>query len=498
MLSLHRLERSVLSALSSSLQDVKTLEKKTGLSATEVQRAVQWLEEKKLIRQHKKETVFLQLGENGKLYSKKGLPERIVLTKLSKKEQLLAELMKEKELNRQEISASIGALKQRGYILIKKNKVQVTAAGQKALQQRWPEEQLLKKLATRLPEQKLSQAEKKIVGLLEKRKDIVERAEETTIAIALSPVAQKLDLSKATHLIDKVTPGMLREKTWRQKKFRRFTLNSFTPKVFAGRKQPYRLFLDELRKKFVALGFKELSGPLVETEFWNMDALFMPQFHSARDIHDAYYIKEPSHSTTLPKHVVQKVKQSHERGMGGSKGWRYQFDTKRTHRHLLRTHDTAISPRALASPELQVPGKYFQMARCFRYDVIDATHLADFNQIGGFVVEEDVNLRHLFGLLKLFAEEFCQTDQIKVTPAYFPFTEPSASLYAKHPEMGWIELAGSGIFRPEMCRPLGVKQPVIAWGVGLERLAMVKLGIQDIRQLFSQDLAFLRTAGVIF
>ena len=137
------------------------------------------------------------------------------------------------------------------------------------------------------------------------------------------------------------------------------------------------------------------------------------------------------------------------------------------------------------------------MVRCFRPDVVDATHLPDFNQVGGFVIEEHITFAHLKGLLKMFAEEFCNTDQIRIVPAYFPFTEPSAELMAKHPDLGWIELAGSGVFRPEMCKPLGVEKPVIAWGVGLERLAMFKLGIKDIRQLFSHDLQFLRTAKVI-
>ena len=170
---------------------------------------------------------------------------------------------------------------------------------------------------------------------------------------------------------------------------------------------------------------------------------------------------------------------------------------KKTYRHVLRSHDTAISPRVLSSDTLRIPGKYFQMVRCFRPDVVDATHLPDFNQVGGFVIEEGINFAHLKGLLKLFAEEFCQTDQVKVKPAYFPFTEPSAQLIAKHPDLGWIELAGSGIFRPEMCVPLGVSTPVIAWGIGLERLAMFQLNSKDIRQLFSQDLQFLRRAKVL-
>ena len=102
------------------------------------------------------------------------------------------------------------------------------------------------------------------------------------------------------------------------------------------------------------------------------------------------------------------------------------------------------------------------------------------------------------GLLKLFAEEFAETDQIKITPAYFPFTEPSAELYAKHPELGWIELGGSGIFRPEVVKPLvGKEIPVLAWGIGIDRIAMFKLGINDIRQLFAHDLNLLRSSKVV-
>jgi len=98
----------------------------------------------------------------------------------------------------------------------------------------------------------------------------------------------------------------------------------------------------------------------------------------------------------------------------------------------------------------------------------------------------------------MFAEEFAETEQIKITPGYFPFTEPSAELHAKHPELGWIELAGSGILRPEVVKPLvGKEIPVLAWGIGIDRIAMFKLGIKDIRQLFSHDLGFLRSVNVI-
>ena len=97
-------------------------------------------------------------------------------------------------------------------------------------------------------------------------------------------------------------------------------------------------------------------------------------------------------------------------------------------------------------------------------------------------------------MLKEFAEEFGNAHEVKFMPDYYPFTEPSVQLSAKHPTLGWIELAGAGIFRPELTLPLGVKEPVLAWGVGIDRLAMCALGIKDIRELFSSDLKWLREA----
>jgi len=96
----------------------------------------------------------------------------------------------------------------------------------------------------------------------------------------------------------------------------------------------------------------------------------------------------------------------------------------------------------------------------------------------------------------MFAVEVAGAEKVKFFPDYYPFTEPSVQLSAKHPEMGWIEFAGAGIFRPELTHPLGVAQPVLAWGLGIDRLAMFKLGIGDIRYLFSQDIGWLRKQKV--
>ncbi|MBN2454308.1 phenylalanine--tRNA ligase subunit alpha [Candidatus Woesearchaeota archaeon] len=501
--SLHPLERKVLAALSGK-ESSASLVKSAGLDETSVLRALQWLEKRGLVKTSEKISKIAELGLNGKAYQKsgKGMPERRLLSALAKSSLPLQDLMVIAGLTSEELNISIGVLKKKGLISFssdKPPKVSLTKEGVSAAQRELPEEILVEKLESSPDFASLEKSDIEIFEELKKRKDIVRLSVRKKWLAELtqkgSSVKGAAETTKAK-FEDRLTPKMLRDGSWKGVSFRRYDITSQVPKLYGGKKQPYRRFLEEVRQKFIGLGFEESTGPVVETEFWNMDALFMPQFHSARDIHDAYYIKEPKYSSSLPAQLVSKVKKAHETGVGGSSGWRYDFDVKRTHRHVLRTQDTSISPRTLSSPKLKVPGKYFQIVRCFRYDVIDATHLADFNQTGGFVVEEGINLRHLFGLLKLFAEEFCETDQVKVTPAYFPFTEPSAALYAKHPKMGWLELAGAGIFRPEMCLPLGVKAPVIAWGIGLERLAMFKLGLTDIRQIFSHDLQLLRNSVV--
>ena len=103
----------------------------------------------------------------------------------------------------------------------------------------------------------------------------------------------------------------------------------------------------------------------------------------------------------------------------------------------------------------------------------------------------------LLGLLKEVAKEFANTDKVRFYTDYFPFTEPSVQLSAKHPQLGWVEFGGAGLFREELTAPLGINVPVIAWGLGIDRLAMFKLGINDIREMFSYKLDWLRSAKVI-
>ena len=497
--SLNPFERKVLKVLD-NFNSFHDIIKVTGLKDIEVMRALQWLQNKNVIKikEEQKELVFLD--ENGKKYLKDGLPERRFLEAIENRSPI-SDISKKTGLSNEELTVSLGVLKSKAAIEIKKDKdiiISLTEQGKHILRKNFPEENFLKR---EFPFEifPLTEEEKFVLNNLRKRKRIVKVELSKIVTAEITETGKKLLKERLDEdLLERITPSLIKSGAWKDKKFRRFDVKINVPSIFAGRKHHYRRFLDEIRQKFIALGFKEMEGPIVETDFWDMDALFMPQFHAARDIHQAYYIKEPKYGI-LDENLVKKVKESHENGFNtGSKGWRYEFDIKRTHKNMLRSQTTACSARMLASKELKIPGKYFAIARNFRYDVIDATHLPEFNQTEGIVVEDGLNFRHLKGLLKMFAEEFAEAEEIKITPGYFPYTEPSAELHAKHPDLGWIELGGSGIFRPEVVKPLlGKEIPVLAWGIGIDRIAMFKLGIKDIRQLFSHNLEFLRNAKIV-
>jgi phenylalanyl-tRNA synthetase alpha chain len=322
---------------------------------------------------------------------------------------------------------------------------------------------------------------------------LVER-EDVTFIITKEGGAAGRELSKAGTTgeeLGALTPEMLKNGAWKLKSFRRYNIDVPPSRVLVGRKNPYCTFLDRLKDKLCSLGFEQFDGPLVETEFWNCDALFMPQFHSARDIHDAYNIKDPAHAREIEQPYLDNVAAAHENGWKtGSRGWNYKFDREFTRRLILRSQGTVLSAKAL--PRARIPGKYFGVMRCFRYDKVDATHLPDFYQIEGIVLGEEVNLRTLLGLLKMFAEEVAMAKEVKYVPGFFPFTEPSVEVHIKHPALGWFELGGSGIFRPEVTEPMGIKVPVLAWGLGIDRMAMTSMGLRDIRDLFSNSIEDVR------
>ena len=297
--------------------------------------------------------------------------------------------------------------------------------------------------------------------------------------------------------IDKLTQELIKTGLWKETKLKAYNVEFVGKKIYSGKRQPYNQFLYQIRRKLVELGFKEMNGDFIELEFWNFDALYQAQNHPSRDWTETYSLKEPKHGNLPDPKLVERVKETHESGWKtGSTGWGYKWDPRRAAQLMPRAHGTCLSARVLANKP-EIPGKYFSMARVFRPDVLDPTHLIEFNQTEGIVIGEDMNLRNLLGILKMFAVEVAGATQVKFLPDYYPFTEPSVQMSAKHPELGWVEFGGAGIFREELTKPLGIDVPVLAWGIGIDRLAMFKLDIKDIRYLFSTNLKWLREQKMV-
>ena len=242
------------------------------------------------------------------------------------------------------------------------------------------------------------------------------------------------------------------------------------------------------------MGFSELVDDYVQTAGWNMDALFIPQDHPAREMQDTFYLDDPK-SLELDSELIQKWKEIHEHGGDtGSMGWSGSFSEEVSKRGLLRTHTTVNTIQHLARHPNE-SCRVFSVDRVFRKEAIDSTHLPEFHQIEGIIMEPGANLQMLVTTLKTFYTKMGYPE-VRVRPAYFPYTEPSLEVEVKW-KGKWLELGGAGIFRPEVTEPLGITSPVCAWGMGLERLAMLVLGLDDIRQLYISDLEWLRNQPLI-
>ncbi len=483
--SLTRIESTVLKALKSPLTD-REISKRTNLKNIEVLRGISWLESKSLVKVKNSVKEIAELTQTGKNYLENGLPEDKILGVLVLERGAdHKQIMKKAGIDDSEFRAGVGILRKAGMIKFDSGIIKITKKGESQLKSKNKYLETMKGLPS-----EVKKINEKITEL--KRRGIVSLEIQTTKHVALTNKGiNAFKRIKNVEMIDRITPSVIKKNLWKDKKIRRYDVRAKVPKKNIGKKQPYLAFLDELKNKLVRLGFKEMKGPVVETNFWNCDALFMPQDHPARGIHDIYYVKKPK-SGNVPKDFLKKVGDMHEKGLSNGKGWNYNYSEKTAKEHVLRSQGTSLSARMLANPNLEIPGKYFSIARCFRPDSIDWKHLTEFNQVEGIIVAEDLNMKHLMGVLKMFATEIAGAKKFKVNPDYYPFTEPSVELSVYFPKKGWVELGGSGIFRPEVTKPFGIDVPVIAWGLGVDRIFMMKHGINDIRQLFSSDLDWLR------
>ncbi len=477
-------------------KNIKKIQEKTGLSDVAVLRALEFLSNKKILRLSQKKKKIINLDINGLLYIKKGLPERRLLNLVAEKKSVRLEDAKNlSKLSDNEFKAALGALKKKALINLVNGKI-LLQASQEEISKKSLEEQFLEALPLEL--EKLKPEQKLAFQNLKNRKKIIIIEEKKEINAELTDLGKQILSQDFTKIIDekmieRLTPEIIKSGGWKGKKFRRYDITSPLPKISGGKRHFVNQAIDYARKIWIEMGFQEMTGSLIQSSFWNFDALFTPQDHPAREMQDTFFIDKKSELKN--KEIIQKVKEAHEKGIGGSKGWRYKWKEEEARKTLLRTHTTCLSGQTLAKLRnlKEKKGKYFAIGKCFRNETLDWSHSFEFNQTEGIVIDKNANFKHLLGYLKEFFKKM-GFEKIRFTPAYFPYTEPSVEINWWHPEKKvWLELGGAGIFRPELTIPLlGEHIPVLAWGPGFDRILMDYYNIQDIRELYKNDIKQLR------
>lgn len=300
-----------------------------------------------------------------------------------------------------------------------------------------------------------------------------------------------------------ITSDMIKDGNWEQRvdglylqyrgatyRPRPYDVTLAADKIYPGKKHPYQRLIDNMREIMLEMGFVEIKGQIVQSSFWNFDALFQPQDHPAREMQDTFYLDSQAE---IPDFA--KVKQMHECGGSvGSTGWGGCWRPEVARQEVLRTHTTGVTIKYLADHP-QPPVKAFGIDRVYRREAIDTTHTPEFEQLEGIVMDENVTFCHLLGILKAFYAKM-GFEEVRFRPGYFPYTEPSVEPEVFIDGLGWVELGGAGVFRKEVTAPFGIEHPVLAWGLGVSRVAMLKLGLKDLRLLYQSDIEWLRRTPV--
>lgn len=487
--SLHPLARKVLPFV--KFESILEISKQSGLSETEVMTAVNMLVEKEYAVLEKLETSYVGLDKLGHKFLKKDLPEISFLKQILHEPKIRGQL----KLDDEEFSAAIGILKRKNLIEIRKAADEMLfSVKDKVVAEEFANNfgNPLFVFAQDVAVSLLSDEQKEVLELFKSRKGFLKEFSKVKFEVILTDKGKKLTKEIEENylnleLLEVVDSDLLKSGIWKGKEFRYYDVGVDVPIVEVGRRHPMVEANNILRDVFVEMGFREMSGPMVESAFWNMDVMWIPQDHPARDEQDTFYLEGEA---KVPADTVKKVRKMHEEGLKRTHTLKDEWSEDITKKRLLRTHSTATSFRTLAGLGEKlvngedIDGKYFYVANNFRNEAIDATHLAEFFQAEGFIVADDLSLADLMGFIREYYAKLGIT-QIRFKPTFNPYTEPSMEAHYYDPKLKkWYALINSGIFRPETLKPFGLeKKRIIAWGMGASRVATLLSGKQSMREI---------------
>ena len=456
------------------------------MNEDQVRRALQWLSSKGM--------VSIQESKQSRLEVVRTPPELVLVRKVvDSPRPMTVDELKAQFGSAEEFSAAFGRARASGWINLEVGPPPLVRVGDPKASEAL--NSLLKSVPEGVDEKTLSPAQAALVADLLKR-GVLRRVETRSTSVALTQTGRaSASISSGlpgTDLIDRLSPETLASGAWKGKRLRPIDVEAKAPRFYPGRRHPVRDFIREVREAYISMGFTELRGDSVHPAFWNFDALFIPQDHPGRDMQDTFYLEGLSDNKMSRTGVVANVAATHEDGWKtGSRGWGYRWRIEEARRLVLRTHNTVLTVKALSESK-EKETRVFAVSKVYRNENLDYKHLAEFYQMDGIMVGEGLNVRHLMGFLTEFYKKLGMAE-VKLWPTYFPYTEPSLEVvgYSKAVK-AWIELSGSGVFRPEVTVPLGVKVPVLAWGPGIERLMLMRYGLEDMRALYGADLSWLR------
>jgi phenylalanyl-tRNA synthetase alpha chain len=480
---LSEIDIKVLKAVSAGRSDPQTIAEDLGMKVEAVRACADALGEQGLVKVTKSVEEAFSLTDEGRQYAREGLPERKLLEAIGPGKPM-------SELKDPALKIGLGWLRKKGWAVIQGGEIKPIGSAQKG-----KDEEILDALLQSPKEG--SELDGNALATLKSR-GLVAASTSKSWRYEISPEGQEAASELGTtsaQPISSPTPGMIKLGEWGGNRVRYngklysvrpYDVSLAADNIYPGKRHPYQRLIDRMRAIMLEMGFTEIKGEIVQSSFWNFDALFQPQDHPAREMQDTFYL-----DTRAEIPDFSRIKEMHECGGAvGSTGWGGCWSPDIARQEVLRTHTTAVTIKYLADHP-QPPVKAFGIDRVYRRESIDATHTPEFEQLEGVIMDEGVTFRHLLGVLKEFYAKM-GFEEVRFRPGYFPYTEPSVEPEVFIDGLGWVELGGAGVFRKEVTAPFGIEHPVLAWGLGVSRVAMLKLGLKDLRELYQPDIQWLR------
>jgi len=493
---MHRYEVAVLKALRGG----KPMTLDEALKASRLKReellwAVENLSMMNAIEARKAEAESVELTDEGRAYASSRMPEELLLERLRKGS------VRASQLAGREEQIGLQWAKKGELITISNGLVALTEKGRAAAAKGVEDGKVLRELG-KTPESyfRLISSDKEAVLNLMKRGLIAIRKRNEIQSLKITAKGMK-EMEKAPEReeVDALSKNIIMNRSWEGKAFKPYDVTLKVEREGMAIRHPLRKTISEIRDVYLGMGFREVSGPVIEPAFWVFDALFSPQDHPTREMQDTFFLSNPESIKMKRDSTFERVKNDHLASWGG--GWKAETAEKAT----LRTHTTNVSVRQIdefnkASPSEKkgrLPLKLFSIGRVFRNENIDYKHLTDFYHTDGIVMGNNLTMANLFDILTSIYKPFGM--ELRFKPAYFPFVEPGVEIYAYYERTkSLVEMGGAGILRREVTGVPRKNMTVLAWGLGVERLTLLRdPNIKSIAELYGSDVGWLRSRRMV-